>query len=105
MSRVLIGNTLVEICGKLLRAGEGSDARLRPAAAFGDAAGSLQALSACSACAGNYEDPDRTAWMPDVESADEVEELGDSAVSRVGDSVDSLNDGHAISDKFPAKEE
>ncbi len=22
-------------------------------------------MRACSACAGNYEDPDRTAWTPD----------------------------------------
>jgi len=26
-----------------------------------------QPLSACSACAGDYEDPDRTAWTPDAE--------------------------------------
>ena len=32
--------------------------------------GSAQSLRACSACAGDYEDPDRTAWMPDEEEED-----------------------------------
>ncbi len=27
-------------------------------------------LRACSACAGDYEDPDRTAWTPDEEEED-----------------------------------
>jgi hypothetical protein len=27
-------------------------------------------LRACSACAGDYEDPDRTAWVPDEEEED-----------------------------------
>jgi len=38
-------------------------------------------LSACSACAGDYEDPDRTAWSADLEDPEED------------------------SDEFPAKEE
>jgi hypothetical protein len=29
-----------------------------------------QAVSACSACAGDYEDPDRTAWTPDADDDD-----------------------------------
>ena len=29
-----------------------------------------QSLHACSACAGDYEDPDRTAWTPDEEEDD-----------------------------------
>ena len=28
------------------------------------------ALSMCSACAGDYEDPDRTAWTPDEAEGD-----------------------------------
>jgi hypothetical protein len=89
MSRVLIGNKLVEICGKPARAGSGQGAWLGPGAAFGDAAASsLHALRACSACAGDYEDPDRTAWMPEAEGADEVEGLDDLAVSRGGDRVE-----------------
>lgn len=30
-------------------------------------------MSACSACAGDYEDPDRTAWVTD---SGEVEDVG-----------------------------
>ena len=29
--------------------------------------GEIGALRACSACAGDYEDPDRTAWPTDME--------------------------------------
>jgi hypothetical protein len=28
-------------------------------------------MRACSACAGDYEDPDRTAWTPDDEEDEE----------------------------------
>ena len=28
-------------------------------------------MRACSACAGDYEDPDRTAWAPDDEEDEE----------------------------------
>lgn len=43
--------------------------------------GSLQmSLRACSACAGDYEDPDRTAWPPEM-GADE-EEPPDEALNR-----------------------
>jgi hypothetical protein len=104
MSRILIGNRLVEICGKLLRVGEGAEARLQPAVASGDAAGPLQALRACSACAGDYEDPDRTVWTPGVEDTDEVEELDDFAVPRGGESLASVNGERTNSDEFPAKE-
>ncbi len=30
-----------------------------------EGAGAAREMRACSACAGNYEDPDRTAWTPD----------------------------------------
>ena len=33
----------------------------------GDSGASPQALRACSACAGDYEDPDRTAWTSERE--------------------------------------
>jgi len=36
----------------------------------GDSAGLEQSLRACSACAGDYEDPDRTARMPDEDEKD-----------------------------------
>ena len=29
-------------------------------------------LAACSVCAGDYEDPDRTAWMTDDAEAEDV---------------------------------
>jgi len=39
---------------------------------FGEAPASL-ALLACSACAGDYEDPDRTAWTPAADNEDDFE--------------------------------
>lgn len=61
---------VVEICGKLSRADEarrsgpeaGSE---RPAASL---PGNWQEVRACSACAGDYEDPDRTVWSPEESS-------------------------------------
>lgn len=32
---------------------------------------------ACSSCAGDYEDPDRTAWTPDAEENEGPEEEGE----------------------------
>jgi hypothetical protein len=40
----------------------------------GDFGASPRPLLACSACVGDYEDPDRTAWTPDPEE-DEEERL------------------------------
>lgn len=37
---------------------------------YGESRQSQSPLRACSACAGDYEDPDRTAWMPDEEEED-----------------------------------
>ena len=37
----------------------------------------MAGLRACSACAGDYEDPERTAWTPDEDGGeDREEELG-----------------------------
>lgn len=36
------------------------------------ARGAIAAVRACSACAGDYEDPDRTAWAPE-DGAEEKE--------------------------------
>jgi hypothetical protein len=44
-------------------------------------------MRACSACAGDYEDPDRTVWTPD--DAEDEERDGASLVS---------------TEKFPAEE-
>lgn len=38
-------------------------------------------LAACSACAGDYEDPDRTAWVTDGE---EVENTGPTGAGGEG---------------------
>lgn len=35
----------------------------------------LRPLSACSACAGDYEVPDRTAWTPDAEEDESNDEF------------------------------
>lgn len=51
-------------------------------------------LGACSACAGDYEDPDRTAWTPD---GDEEDHLGEKALERAQEKAES-------DDEFPAQE-
>jgi len=41
----------------------------------GTGGGGAKKLGACSACAGDYEDPDRTAWTPDdAEGEDQDDE-------------------------------
>ncbi len=37
-------------------------------------AGGANEIRACSACAGDYEDPDRTAWSPDDAEDEQCEE-------------------------------
>ena len=46
-----------------------------------DLKGGRRTVRACSACAGNYEDPDRTAWRPvdEEEAAPEDEGSADEA--------------------------
>jgi hypothetical protein len=34
----------------------------------------MPAMRACSACAGDYEDPERTAWSPDDPDGEERED-------------------------------
>ena len=55
----------VEICaklrGSLLTMGECARVREEPKLAS-DGRGMFEMARACSACAGDYEDPDRTAW-------------------------------------------
>ena len=47
------------------------------------------ALAACSACAGHYEDPDRTAWNADEsEQADEGPEVLEAEKARQSSVVD-----------------
>lgn len=63
----------VEICGKLF-----CPNLVRRNAAAGALRGAqalrgTQGVTACSACAGDYEDPDRTAWANDERENDERE--------------------------------
>jgi hypothetical protein len=57
----------VEICEKLRRpGGEATQRKVQQGEVYSisEAAASVE-MRACSACAGDYEDPDRTAWSPD----------------------------------------
>jgi hypothetical protein len=57
---------------------------------LGEPGASQALLRACSACAGDYEDPDRTAWTPDEEEEDLLaEKVEERAVN---------------GDEFPAQE-
>jgi len=85
----------VEISRPLTVTQEG-DRRLLPPAFCGDSAASRQLLRACSACAGNYEDPDRTSWTPDRE---EDKEWPQKRADEKAEDQD--EDG----DEFPAPEE
>lgn len=51
-------------CAKLRRAGEELAVPLSGKSSAYSISGSegMKEMSACSACAGNYEDPERTAW-------------------------------------------
>jgi hypothetical protein len=63
----------VENCGKRERQPlrTGSNARALSEAVREERSVSLSIeMHACSACAGNYEDPDRTAWPTDEEKSD-----------------------------------
>jgi hypothetical protein len=51
-------------------------------------------LRACSACSGDYEDPDRTAWSPDEEEED----------LRAEKAQESARDKAENGDEFPAQE-
>jgi hypothetical protein len=56
-----------------------------------------QPQEACSSCAGDYEDPDRTAWSPDAEENEE--RLRDGTQDRsLGGAEEECND------EFPAVE-
>jgi hypothetical protein len=78
---------------------------------------SPQPLRACSACAGDYEDPDRTAWTAELEEDEtHAEERArttlqvheqDEAENEAGDegvSDENASDGDANDDEFPAKQ-
>jgi hypothetical protein len=67
----------VEICGKPCAPGaqESAASSLTRGLSCEDTSASREFLSACSACAGEYEDPDRTAWSPDLDDPPEDDEF------------------------------
>lgn len=87
---------------------------------FGDEQGagaSPQPLRACSACAGDYEDPDRTAWFAESEEGEppsaewartSVQEgTQEKAGNEAGDdgaTNEDMNAEDEDDDEFPAKE-
>ena len=58
-----------------------------------DSVGSARSLRACSACDGDYEDPDRTARMPDEEEADLAPEIAREKGQERAEDVTALDDG------------
>ena len=86
----------MEICGKLFGRGDGKSGKQKPilVKAGGEPSDSQSPLRACSACAGDYEDPDRTAWRPDEEEQDlPVETVQERAQEKAENG-----------DEFPAQE-
>lgn len=65
----------VENCGKFSPADPSLESRLEACqvAATRRARGPAAGIRACSACAGDYEDPDRTAWRPEASEDDQDE--------------------------------
>jgi hypothetical protein len=63
-------------------------------------------LRACSACAGDYEDPDRTVWTPDEEVEDlflEKAQEGAQEKAENESGIEGENDD-ANGDEFPLRE-
>jgi hypothetical protein len=60
---------------------------------YGDSGGLAKSLRACSACDGDYEDPDRTARMPDEEEADLAPEIAREKGQERAEDVTALDDG------------
>ncbi|MGB7282962.1 MAG: hypothetical protein WBE13_11930 [Candidatus Acidiferrum sp.] len=61
---------------------------------------SPQALRACSACPGDYQDPDRTAWVPEPGEDEELPDETDDPETQ--ENTESQADGD---DEFPAQRE
>lgn len=78
MSRILINNDLWKSVENVAgRSTDGISARQPPDNGFDRGRDvSCPPLRACSACAGDYEDPDRTAGSPVPETEDEIEPQG-----------------------------
>jgi|SRR5579864_320123 len=104
MSMVLTGNKLwksVENFSDRALAGVADERRLRPAFCYAPGV-SERPLSACSACPGDYEDPDRTAWAVEPEEPEEEDEEypADSAEEEPPEAHAEVGN----KDEFPAKE-
>ena len=83
----------MEKCGNVGRQFVAFGAVGRSGAGFCQANGGgwgIAALHACSACSGDYEDPERTAWPADEEAEDERENAEAAA---------------AAAEEFPAESE
>jgi len=67
----------VEKCGKVWRREHATPARLGDQDGVYSISGAHGAseLRACSACAGDYEDPERTAWTPDEAEEEECDSV------------------------------
>ena len=76
---------------------------LLESAARVESSAASQALRACSACAGDYEDPDRTAWGPDA-GEDEAETRVDLLEGKPQGafSENEADEEHTSGDEFPA---
>lgn len=63
----------MEKCGKVLRRDHAVIARQKGQDGVYaiSATSTAREMRACSACAGDYEDPDRMAWTPDNEEVEE----------------------------------
>jgi hypothetical protein len=84
--------------------GAESDRSLLEQAARDDSGAAPQSMRACSACAGDYEDPDRTAWGPDAEEgkAETMTDILEEEPQRAS-SEDEAGEADANGDEFPAQ--
>jgi len=57
----------------------------------------IERVKACSACAGDYEDPDRTAWSPSHDEAD-----GEADAAAELEHTDDGGEGPLLGDEFSA---
>jgi len=74
------------MCGNFARRETGARRvaeALRGVSGESRSAAQARELRACSACAGDYEDPDRTAWPADEENRDAEENEGDDEFPEV----------------------
>jgi hypothetical protein len=102
MSRILIRNHLWKSVdnSRSLAMESPVDTKASPAALRGESGAPSQTLRACSACAGDYEDPDRTAWTPDLDDDDPSTEAADHENSHK-----KAGAGGELIGKFPAQKE